>query len=214
MLGIEAAPGSAVPGTGIAIPAPAAMSKVSTTPTLSTMTCRTAGPGPSVSRRSPRSWRISIMSPTASTYAATTGSTPKWSARGSKRGEWEVRTSAGDSLRGRFLLCATGCLSAVNRPDLPGLDDFAGEVFYTANWPRDDPDLRGKKIGVIGTGSSGIQAVPILAEEAESLMVFQRSPNYSVPMPNRPWTDDDLQRIRREYPERAPLGVRAGGYPA
>ena len=112
-------------------------------------------------------------------------------------GEWVVQTSTGETHRGRFLLCATGCLSAVNRPDIPGLDDFAGEVYYTAAWPRDDPDLRGKKIGVIGTGSSGIQAVPILAEQAESLVVFQRSPNYTMPMPNHPWSDEDLQRIRR-----------------
>jgi cation diffusion facilitator CzcD-associated flavoprotein CzcO len=117
-------------------------------------------------------------------------------------GQWVVETSTGESFAGRFLLCATGCLSAVNRPDIPGLDDFTGEMYYTAAWPRDDPDLRGKKIGVIGTGSSGIQAVPILAEQAESLVVFQRSPNYTVPMPNHPWSDEDLRRIRREYPER------------
>jgi cation diffusion facilitator CzcD-associated flavoprotein CzcO len=117
-------------------------------------------------------------------------------------GEWVVETSTGESHRGRFLLCATGCLSAVNRPDIPGLDDFAGETYYTAAWPREDPALRGKKLGVIGTGSSGIQAVPILAERAESLVVFQRSPNYTVPMPNHPWSEEDLQRIRDEYPER------------
>jgi cation diffusion facilitator CzcD-associated flavoprotein CzcO len=117
-------------------------------------------------------------------------------------GEWVLETSTGASHRGRFLLCATGCLSAVNRPDIPGLDDFAGKVYYTAAWPRDDPDLQGKNIGVIGTGSSGIQAVPILAADAKSLVVFQRSPNYTVPMPNHPWSDEDLQRIREEYPER------------
>jgi cation diffusion facilitator CzcD-associated flavoprotein CzcO len=133
-------------------------------------------------------------------------------------GEWVVDTSAGESRRGRFLLCATGCLSAVNRPDIPGLADFAGETYYTAAWPRDDPDLRGKKIGVIGTGSSGIQAVPILAAQADSLVVFQRSPNYTVPMPNHPWSDEDLERIRREYPERrrrsayAPAGTPHGTY--
>ncbi len=132
-------------------------------------------------------------------------------------GEWVVQTSAGER-RGRYLLCATGCLSAVNRPDIPGLTDFAGQVYYTAAWPREDPDLRGKKIGVIGTGSSGIQAVPILAAQAESLVVFQRSPNYTVPMPNHPWSEDDLQRIRQEYPERrhrsayAPAGTPHGTY--
>jgi cation diffusion facilitator CzcD-associated flavoprotein CzcO len=133
-------------------------------------------------------------------------------------GEWVVQTAAGEPVRGRFLLCATGCLSAVNRPDIPGLGNFAGEVYYTAAWPRADPDLRGKKIGVIGTGSSGIQAVPILAAEAESLAVFQRSPNYTIPMPNYPWSGEDLERIRREYPERrrrsayAPAGTPHGTY--
>jgi cation diffusion facilitator CzcD-associated flavoprotein CzcO len=132
--------------------------------------------------------------------------------------EWVVQTSSGETHRGRFLLCATGCLSAVNRPDIAGLDDFAGEVYFTAAWPREDPPLRGKKIGVIGTGSSGIQVTPILAEQAESLVVFQRSPNYTIPMPNYPWTDEDLQRIRREYPERrqrssyAPSGTPHGTY--
>jgi len=124
-------------------------------------------------------------------------------------GEWTVVTSAGDSHRGRNLLCATGCLSAVNRPDIPGLADFAGEVYYTASWPRNDPDLRGKRIGVVGTGSSGIQAVPVLAEQAESLVVFQRSPNYTIPMPNYPWSDEDVARIRSEYPERRRLSAYA-----
>jgi cation diffusion facilitator CzcD-associated flavoprotein CzcO len=115
---------------------------------------------------------------------------------------WRVRTSGGQSHTGRFLLCATGCLSAVNRPDIPGVDEFGGEIYYTADWPHKEPDFRGKHVGVIGTGSSGIQAVPIIAAQAESLVVFQRSPNYSVPMPNHPWTAEDMHRIRREYPER------------
>jgi cation diffusion facilitator CzcD-associated flavoprotein CzcO len=120
----------------------------------------------------------------------------------SQTSTWRVRTDGGQVFSGRFLLCATGCLSAINRPDIPGIDDFDGEVYYTADWPRHEPDFRGKRVGVIGTGSSGIQAVPIIAAQAESLVVFQRSPNYSVPMPNRPWTEEDLDRIRLEYPER------------
>ena len=115
---------------------------------------------------------------------------------------WEVRTSTGAIHRATFLLCATGCLSALNRPDLPGVDDFAGEVYFTAAWPADSPDLRGKHVGLVGTGSSGIQVAPIIAASAASLTVFQRSPNYSVPMPNRPWTSDDVRRIRSEYPDR------------
>lgn len=117
-------------------------------------------------------------------------------------GCWIVRTASADVHRGRFLLCATGCLSAVNRPDIPGFDDFTGEVYYTASWPRTDPDLRGREVAVIGTGSSGIQVVPLIADDARSLVVFQRSANYSVPMPNHPWSAEDKRRIRAQYPER------------
>ena len=119
-----------------------------------------------------------------------------------RSGMGEVHTSDGARHRAQFLLCATGCLSAVHRPDLPGIDDFAGEVYYTAAWPEQEPDLGGKHVGLVGTGSSGIQAAPILASKAASLTVFQRSPNYSVPMPNRPWTDDDMRRIKADYPRR------------
>ncbi|GLP74590.1 cyclohexanone monooxygenase [Mycobacterium antarcticum] len=124
-------------------------------------------------------------------------------------GTWEVYTSTGDRHRAQFLLCATGCLSAVNRPDLPGIDDFAGEVYYTAAWPQQHPDLQGRHVGLVGTGSSGIQVAPLIADAAASLTVFQRSPNYSVPVPNRPWTDDDLRRIRAEYPERRRVSAYA-----
>ncbi|OBA70740.1 cyclohexanone monooxygenase [Mycobacterium sp. 1554424.7] len=124
-------------------------------------------------------------------------------------GRWHVRTAGGQTHAARFLLCATGCLSAVNRPDIPGLDDFAGEVYFTAEWPAEEPDLRGKRVGLIGTGSSGIQAVPLIAAQAERLVVFQRSANYSIPMPNRPWSPEEQQRIREDYPERRRLSAYA-----
>jgi len=124
-------------------------------------------------------------------------------------GRWQVQTSTGATHRATYLVCATGCLSALNRPDLPGLSDFAGEVYYTAAWPHADPDLRGKRVGLVGTGSSGIQATPLIAAQADSLVVFQRSPNYTVPMPNRPWSPEDLQRIRQEYPRRREVSAYA-----
>ncbi|WP_068183899.1 NAD(P)/FAD-dependent oxidoreductase [Mycobacterium sp. UM_CSW] len=124
-------------------------------------------------------------------------------------GRWHVRTSGGQEHAARYLLCATGCLSAVNRPDIPGAGDFAGEVYFTAEWPDEDPDLRGKWVGLIGTGSSGIQAVPVIAAEAERLVVFQRSANYSIPMPNRPWSPEEQQQIREDYPERRRLSAYA-----
>jgi cation diffusion facilitator CzcD-associated flavoprotein CzcO len=119
-----------------------------------------------------------------------------------RSGTWGVYTAAGAHHRADFLLCATGCLSAVNRPDLPGIEDFTGEVYHTAAWPDREPDLAGKRVGLVGTGSSGIQVAPLLAASAAALTVFQRSANYSVPMPNHPWTDDDTRRIKTGYPER------------
>jgi cation diffusion facilitator CzcD-associated flavoprotein CzcO len=124
-------------------------------------------------------------------------------------GRWHVQTRAGETHTAQFLLCATGCLSAVNRPDIPGVDDFAGEVYFTAAWPRQDPDLRGKRVGIIGTGSSGIQVIPVIAEHAESLVVFQRSANYSIPMPNRPWSAEEQRQIQAEYPERRRISAYA-----
>jgi cation diffusion facilitator CzcD-associated flavoprotein CzcO len=133
-------------------------------------------------------------------------------------GRWHVRTAAGQSYTAQFLLCATGCLSAVNRPDIRGIDDFAGDMYFTAAWPREDPDLRGRRVGLIGTGSSGIQVAPIIAAQAEKLVVFQRSANYSIPMPNRPWSPEEQQQIREQYPQRrrisayAPAGTPHGTY--
>ena len=124
-------------------------------------------------------------------------------------GRWHVRTAGDDHYAAPFLLCATGCLSALNRPDIPGIDDFAGQVYFTAAWPDEDPDLSGKRVGLIGTGSSGIQAVPIIAEEAGNLVVFQRSASYSIPMPNRPWSADEQRQIREDYPERRRMSAYA-----
>jgi cation diffusion facilitator CzcD-associated flavoprotein CzcO len=119
-----------------------------------------------------------------------------------ERGRWHVDTATGEAFAARFLMCATGCLSAVNRPNIPGAEDFSGEVYFTAAWPREDPELRGKRVGLIGTGSSGIQVAPIIAANAESLVVFQRSANYTIPMPNRPWSVEEQREIQEQYPER------------
>jgi cation diffusion facilitator CzcD-associated flavoprotein CzcO len=136
-----------------------------------------------------------------------------------EKGRWHVRTDDGTTYAAPFLVCATGCLSAVNRPDIPGIEDFAGDVYFTGAWPREEPDLRGKRVGLIGTGSSGIQVVPVVAGEAERLVVFQRTANYSIPMPNRPWSAEEQQQIRSDYPERrrisayASAGTPHGTYP-
>ncbi|ANH37089.1 Phenylacetone monooxygenase [Nocardioides dokdonensis FR1436] len=115
---------------------------------------------------------------------------------------WVVRTDAGQEYRARFLLLATGSLSAPKVPDIAGFEDFAGEVYMTSSWPQTDPDVSGKRVGVIGTGSSGIQVIPVLAAQAEHLTVFQRSPNFSVPAFNRELDDEEWEQALAAYPER------------
>ena len=112
---------------------------------------------------------------------------------------WTVTTENGDEVRARFLIAATGCLSKPNRPDLPGLDDFAGEVLFTQAWPHEGYDLSGKRVGVIGTGSSGIQTIPVIAREVEHLTVFQRTANFTLPAVNRPIFPEYEAEIRADY---------------
>ena len=94
---------------------------------------------------------------------------------------WKIRTDRGDTVTARFLVTAVGCLSAPIAPDIPGLDGYEGDVYFTATWPREGVDFTGKRVGLIGTGSSGIQATPPIAAQAEHLTVFQRTPNFSLP---------------------------------
>ncbi len=124
---------------------------------------------------------------------------------------WTLTTADGVVLTARFCLMATGSLSAAMTPDFPGLAEFAGEVYHTAHWPHEPVDFTGKRVAVIGTGSSGIQSIPIIAEQAEHLFVFQRTANYSVPAGNRPLSSEDLDEIKATYAERRRLSWRSGG---
>ncbi len=126
-------------------------------------------------------------------------------------GRWTVTTDTGKSVTARFCIMATGVLSATNKPDIPGRDTFAGETYHTGEWPHEPVDFTGKRVGVIGTGSSGIQAIPIIAEEADQVVVFQRSPNYSIPAGNRRLTDDLLAEVKANYAERRRLSRISGG---
>jgi cation diffusion facilitator CzcD-associated flavoprotein CzcO/acetyl esterase/lipase len=99
---------------------------------------------------------------------------------------WTVRTDKGDEIRCRHYVMATGCLSVPKTPDVPGYDRFRGPSYYTGRWPKDGVDFTGLRVGVIGTGSSGIQSIPIIARQAKELTVFQRTPNYSRPAKNGP----------------------------
>ena len=124
---------------------------------------------------------------------------------------WQVTTDGGEVVSARFCLMATGPLSAPLRPAIDGLDSFGGEVYHTANWPHEPVAFAGKRVAIIGTGSSGIQSAPVIAEQADHLYVFQRTPNYSVPAGNKPLTTADLDAIKAEYAERRRVSWRSGG---
>ncbi|MEM1315941.1 MAG: NAD(P)/FAD-dependent oxidoreductase, partial [Pseudomonadota bacterium] len=131
---------------------------------------------------------------------------------------WTVRTEAGGAYQARWLITAVGCLSTANLPDIPGRDSFAGETHHTGRWPHDGVDFSGKRVGQIGTGSTGIQAIPVIAETAEHLTVFQRTANYSVPARNAPLTDafkawardnlDEIRELTRSTPNGHPFRIR------
>jgi cyclohexanone monooxygenase len=127
---------------------------------------------------------------------------------------WTVHTDIGEEVSARFVFLATGCLSAARTPDIPGLEDFGGQVLHTGRWPHDEVDLRGKRVGIIGTGSSGIQVMPEIADAAAATVVFQRTANFCVPSWNRPLTDEDQRWVRSRYPElRAQARMSGGGLP-
>jgi cation diffusion facilitator CzcD-associated flavoprotein CzcO len=112
---------------------------------------------------------------------------------------WNVAVSNGEQVSARFLVLATGCLSAANVPDIAGLDTFSGRVLHTGRWPHEEVDFSGQRVGVVGTGSSAIQAIPIIARDAAQLFVFQRTASYSVPARNGPLATEELARIKADY---------------
>ncbi len=115
---------------------------------------------------------------------------------------WDVETNKGAVVRTRFLVCATGALSAAHIPPIPGLDSFAGECYHTGRWPNDKSvSFAGKRVAVIGTGSSGIQSIPVIAEQAAHLTVFQRTAQYTIPAGNRPTDPADVERAHNQWPE-------------
>jgi cyclohexanone monooxygenase len=123
---------------------------------------------------------------------------------------WRVETEAGEVFEARFCIMATGCLSSPNTPDIKGAEDFEGAVYHTGQWPHEGVDFTGVRVGIIGTGSSGVQSIPVIAEGAEHLTVFQRTPNYTMPAGNRPLTDAErahaktvVDRIRQSERESA-----------
>ena len=111
---------------------------------------------------------------------------------------WHIETEAGERYAARYCIMAMGCLSVPRKPDLPGLDRFRGTWVHTGLWPHEGVDFAGKRVGVIGTGSSAIQSIPVMAETAAQVTVFQRTAHYSVPAWNGPLDP----QIQRDYKER------------
>ncbi|CAB4600611.1 unannotated protein [freshwater metagenome] len=126
--------------------------------------------------------------------------------------EWVVETDQGDRWTAQFLVMAVGALSAAKQPELADLDSFAGPTYYTASWPHEGVDFTGQRVAVIGTGSSGIQSIPLIAKQADQLTVFQRTPNFAVPAQNGPLDPEVVATLKRRYREhRAEQRVSYGG---
>ncbi len=129
------------------------------------------------------------------------------------RNQWHVETDQGDKIDAQFCIMATGCLSVPQLPDIPGLENFKGPRYQASQWPHEPVSFKGQRVGIIGTGSSGIQAIPVIAEEADHLTVFQRTPNFSVPAKNSPLDPQWVEAFKTHYREHRrnhKLGIGSG----
>ena len=115
--------------------------------------------------------------------------------------EWVIELQTGETIRARFVITSLGPLSMPTLPRYDGMDDFAGESFHTYHWPKEPLDLSDKRVGVIGTGATGIQVIAELADKVGELTVFQRRPNWSSPLNNGPISDEEMAAIRDRYDE-------------
>ncbi len=125
---------------------------------------------------------------------------------------WTIETDRGDRVRAQHFIMATGCISTAQTPEIEGLSDYEGGTYHTGNWPHEGVDVSGQHIAVIGTGSSGIQAIPVLAEQAAHVTVFQRTPNYSIPSQNEPMRPEYEGEWKADYQDkRAEMRYTAHG---
>jgi cation diffusion facilitator CzcD-associated flavoprotein CzcO len=114
---------------------------------------------------------------------------------------WRLVDQNGHSYSSRYLITGLGLLSDPTLPNIPGVEDFKGEAFHTSRWPKSSVSLKGKNVGVIGVGATAIQLIPEVAKEAKSLTVFQRTPNWAMPLHNAPISKEEMETIRKGYPE-------------
>ena len=117
-----------------------------------------------------------------------------------QRSQWQVHTEQGEVFEARFCVMATGALSVPRLPDVPGISRFKGPIYHTGHWPHEGVDFTGLRVGVIGTGSSGIQVIPQIAKQALQLNVFQRTANFSIPARNSPLSQEAQQAFKQDYP--------------
>jgi len=131
-----------------------------------------------------------------------------------ERNLWLVETADGTTYTCQYLISAVGCLSTSHIPNIPGRDQFKGESYHTGHWPHEPVDLKGKRIGVIGTGSSGVQTIPEVAKYAKHVYVFQRTPQYTAPAHDREFTEEDIKKYKAGFDEmRIKMRKSASGLP-
>ncbi|MEU9984957.1 NAD(P)/FAD-dependent oxidoreductase [Streptomyces sp. NPDC050856] len=114
---------------------------------------------------------------------------------------WRVSTNTARVVTARFVILATGCMSVPKAPEVPGADSFTGQIHHTAQWPHEGVSFTGRRVAVIGTGCSGVQAIPVVAAEAAALTVFQRTPAYVLPAHNRPLRTVEVEELKAHYPQ-------------
>lgn len=116
-----------------------------------------------------------------------------------ERHKWIVYLNDGQHILAKYFITGIGCLSAANVPNIHGLQQFSGNWYHTGHWPHEKVDFTGKRVGIIGTGSSGIQAIPVIAKEAEQLTVFQRTPQYTIPARNHPYDENFIKETKQNF---------------
>ncbi|MFC7062580.1 flavin-containing monooxygenase [Halobacillus seohaensis] len=129
--------------------------------------------------------------------------------------KWNIETGDGNNVSAKYFITGVGCLSAANIPNIKGKDTFTGESYHTGHWPHEGVDFKGKHVGIIGTGSSGIQSIPVIAKEADHLTVFQRTPQYSTPAKNHPYDLETIEYSKENfYQIKEQMRNSPGGIPA
>ena len=203
---------SAAPGSGTAIPARAATSRVSSIPTASPKWPERYGTQPEILKYINHvadrfDLRRDVQLDTRIKTAMFDGAT----------NEWTLRTESGEEIRARYCIMAAGNLSTPRVPDFKGIGSFKGKWYHSGLWPHEGVDFTGLRVGVIGTGSSGVQMIPLIARQAKHLHVFQRTANFSLPARNAPMEEERESRHKADYPARrraaydTPFAI--GGYP-